>query len=107
MGNKVSFLGNCKGKKQVKKRKRRDSRTTPWQNVDDTSGGETRRTRTKSMELTLEMIEIENQIENIIMIDESKRSKEDLKELKRLIAYKELKSSGMNKLNETTDQLWE
>ena len=97
MGNKISLPGDCRGKKKSKKIKQRGP--TRWQDAGDTSVSSTRQTRTLSMEISLELMEIDNQIRNIISIDKSKRTDEDLKELQRLIEYKELKTKELTNPN--------
>lgn len=106
MGSKISLPGDCRGKKKSRQIKQKGP--TRWQDAGDTSVSSTRQTRTLSMEITLELMEIENKISYIISIDESKRTKEHLKELKRLIEYKELKTKELNNPNATTtEKLWE
>lgn len=81
---------------------------TKWQNVGDLSGTMPEQTRTSSMELSLELMEIESQISQLISKNEKERTEDDLKELKRLINYKELKSKQLNHPNaRTSGKLWE
>ena len=56
------------------------------------------------MEITLELMEIENQIEDIISIDEKKRTEEDLKKLESLIEYKEFRSNELTNPNATSER---
>lgn len=100
MGNKISLPGDCRRKKKSKNMKR--TGPTRWQDAGDMSGIGMQKRRTLSMELSLELMEIENQIQHIISLDKSKRTKEHLKELKRLIKYKELKTKEYNNSNGTT-----
>ena len=98
MGNKISLPGDCRGKKKSRNMKR--TGPTRWQDAGDMSERfVTQKRRTLSMELSLELMEIENQIQRIISLDENKRTKEHLKELKKLIKYKELKTKEYNNPN--------
>tara|TARA_A100001015_G_C14683131_1_gene591544 strand:- start:47 stop:364 length:318 start_codon:yes stop_codon:yes gene_type:complete len=105
MGNKISLPGDCRGKKKSKQIKQKGP--TRWQDAGDTSVSSTRQTRTLSMEITMELMDIESKISYIISIDDNKRTKDHLKELKRLIEYKELKTKELNNPNATTEKQWE
>lgn len=101
MGSKISLPGDCRGKKN--KNRSKDKGPTRWQDVSD-SATPRNKVRTRSMEITLELMEIENQIEDIISIDEKKRTEEDLKKLESLIEYKEFKSNELTNPNATSER---
>ena len=101
MGNKISLPGDCRGKKKSSRRKAKGP--TRWQDLSGDTSSFRRKHRTRSMEISLELMEIEHQIENIISIDKSKRTDEDLKELQSLINYKELKTKELNDPNVMSD----
>jgi len=101
MGSKISLPGDCRGKKN--KNRRRNKVPTRWQDVTDTLTPR-RKVRTISMEISLELMEIESQIENIISIDENKRTQEDLKNLEYLIEYKQSKSKELTNPNATSER---
>lgn len=103
MGNKLSLPGDCKRKPKIRKRKQKGP--TRWQDVSDTSTSITEQVRTRSMEISLELMEIESQIEMIVSIDEKERTEEHLVELNRLIEYKELKSKELKDPN-ATERIW-
>ena len=99
MGNKISLPGDCRRKKKIRNTKQ--TGPTRWQDVSD-SATPRNKVRTRSMKISLELMEIENQIQHIISLDESKRTKHHLKEVKELIKYKELKTKEYNNPNGTT-----
>ena len=95
MGNSMTLMSNNNG-------------PTKWEDVGDLTGTSPQKTRTQSMEISLELMEIETQISRLITKNEKERTDEDLKELKRLIEYKEFKTKQLNNPNaRTSGKLWE
>lgn len=81
---------------------------TKWQEAGDLTGTSPQKTRTASMEISLELMEIESQISQLISKKEKDRTEDDLKELKRLIDYKEFKTMQLSSPNaRTSGKLWE
>ena len=95
MGNSLTFMSGNSG-------------PTKWEDAGDLSGTSPQKTRTASMEISLELMEIESQISQLISKKEKDRTDDDLKELKRLIEYKEFKTMQLNNSNaRTSGKLWE
>ena len=85
-----------------------NSLTTRWEDAGDLTGTSPQKPRTRSMEISLELMEIESQISKLVSKKENERTEEDLEELKRLIHYKELKTKELNNSNaRTSGNLWE
>lgn len=104
MGMKLSCcMGDCNGNKNVKQ----DNQGSPtrWQDIVNTATPEKSSIfRTRDMEISLELLEIENQIDALIANDNP--NEENTKELKRLIEFKELKTKELNNCNATSECLW-
>ena len=102
MGDCMNCMGDCQGNKNVDREKRYGP--TRWQDADDTSPEKSSVFRTKDMEISLELLEIENQIDELV--GKNNPTAENTRELKRLIEFKELKTKELNNSNASSQCLW-
>ena len=102
MGSKLSCMGDCNGNSNIKRQNQ--CGPTRWQDIASVTPEKNSVFRTKDMEISLELLEIENQIDELI--ENNDTSEENTQELKRLIEFKELKTKELNNCNANSECLW-